>query len=155
MSGLAIVPISIRQAKAFVRAHHRHNPGIAGAKLAIGLELDGILVGVGMLGRPISRELAKDRLCGEALRVCVLASAPKGSASKINARLKRLWQLQGGVRFITYNRDDESGASLRGSGLRRVASVKGRQWACASRPRAPSDAVDRGRWEQTLEAVPA
>lgn len=155
MSVLRIVPISIRAAKAFVRDHHRHNPAVAGARTAIGLELDGVLVGVGLLGNPKARGLAEDRLCAEAVRVCVAAGAPKGSCSKISARLKRIWQLHGGVRFVSYNRTDESGASMRGAGMEPVAEVKGRQWSCPSRPRAENDASDKVRWEQSLGLVPA
>ena len=156
MIGLVFVPISIRAAKAFVREHHRHNPAVAGAKTAIGLAFNGELVGVGMLGRPKARVLAEDPLCAEAVRVCVSAAAPKGSSGKINARLKRIWQLHGGVRYISYNRSDESGASMRGAGLKPVAEVKGRQWDCPSRPRAHNDdVVDKVRWEAELSAVPA
>ncbi|WP_369596454.1 XF1762 family protein [Novosphingobium aromaticivorans] len=150
------MPISIRSAKAFVREHHRHNPSVAGARTAIGLELDGRLVGVGLLGNPKARELAADRTCAEAVRVCVSHEAPKGASSKINSRLKRIWQLHGGRRFITYNRADESGASMRGAGLTPTSVVKGRQWNCQSRPRTVvQDVVDKVRWEQALSEVPA
>lgn len=152
---LSIVPISIRDAKRFVRQHHRHNPAVVGARIAIGLEFDGKLVGVGMLGNPKSRILAEDRLCAEAVRVCTSAEAPKGAESKLNARLKRIWQLCGGVRYVTYNREDESGASMRGAGLRAVAKVKGRQWDCPSRPRLAIEPVDKCRWEAQLDRVPA
>jgi hypothetical protein len=153
---LTIVPISIRDAKAFVRAHHRHAPVVVGARLAIGLEHDGVLVGVGMLGRPVARGLDADRLCGEAVRVCVITDAPKGASSKIIARLKRIWQLMGGARFVSYNREDESGASMRGAGLTPTASVLGRQWSCTSRPRAfAPEVIDKTRWEQSLERIPA
>lgn len=151
----AFVPISIRDAKAFVRAHHRHNPAVTGAKLAIGLEYEGKLIGVGMLGRPKARELAKDKRRAEAVRVCVARGAPKGSCSKINARLKRIWQLMGGVHFVTYNRADESGASLRGAGLKPTKLVKGRQWDTPSRPRQLVECVDKIRWDEKLEPVPA
>lgn len=151
---LAFTPISIRAAKRFVREHHRHNPTVTGARTAIGLEFDGDLIGVGLLGNPKSRELAEDKLCAEAVRVCVKVGAPKGSCSKISARLKRIWQLHGGVRFISYNRADESGASMRGAGMKPVATVKGRQWGCRSRPRAANDVADKTRWEQTLSPVP-
>lgn len=153
--GLRFVPISIADAKAFVRQHHRHNPACTGARTAIALECDGALVGVGLLGNPKARKLAEDRFCAEAVRVCTSTDAPKGSSGKINARLKRIWQLHGGIRWVSYNRADESGASMRGAGLEPVAKVKGRQWSCASRPRAANDVADKVRWEAALSRIPA
>ena len=153
--GLVFAPISIRDAKAFVREHHRHNPTVTGARTAIALELNGQLVGVGLLGNPKARGLASDRFCAEAVRVCTSSSAPKGAAGKINARLKRIWQLHGGVRWVTYNREDESGASMRGAGLSPVANVRGRQWGCESRPRAANEVVNKTRWETLLDRIPA
>ena len=153
--GLRFVPLTVRAASDFVREHHRHNPVVVGARSAIGLELDGLLVGVGLIGNPKARALAADRFCAEAVRVCTSPAAPKGSSGKINARLKRIWQLHGGVRWVTYNRADESGASMRGAGLRPVAKVRGRQWSCASRPRAENDVCDKTRWEAELSAIPA
>lgn len=154
MSRLSFAPISIRSAKAFVREHHRHNKSVTAARLAIALELDGRVVGVGLLGNPKARELAKDRFCAEAIRVCVLPHAPKGASSKIIARLKRLWQLQGGVRFVTYTRASESGASLRGAGLSPIATVRGRQWDTPSRPRGDNEVVNKVRWELQCSPVP-
>lgn len=155
MTRLAFAPISIRADKAFVREHHRHNKALTGAKLAIALELDGRVIGVGLLGNPKARKLAEDRFCAEAVRVCVLPGAPKGACSKIVARLKRLWQLQGGIRFVTYNRADESGASMRGAAMMPIAAVKGRQWSTRSRPRSANEVIDKVRWEQQLAPIPA
>lgn len=117
--------------------------------LAIGLECDGVLIGVGLLGRPKARGLAADRFTAEATRVCVADGAPKGAVSKINSRLKRLWQLQGGIWFKTYTLASESGASLRGAGAQIDREVKRRKWSCASRPRAdrPIEGEDKLRWD--------
>lgn len=155
---MRIVPISIRQAKLFVREHHRHAPAVTGAKLAIGLETDGRLIGVAMLGMPKARGLAADRFTAEATRVCVLPDAPKGAVSKLNSRLKRLWQLQGGIWFKSYTLAAESGASLRGSGAVQDRKVKGRRWNCPSRPRndASATTVDKVRWDfGQLAEIPA
>lgn len=155
---MKIVPISIRKAKAFVREHHRHAPAVTGAKLAIGLEHNGRLVGVGMLGNPKARGLASDRFTAEATRVCTSQDAPKGAVSKLNSRLKRLWQLQGGIFFKSYTLAGESGASLRGAGAVIDKRVKGRRWNCASRPRADVEAplVDKVRWDfGRMSEIPA
>lgn len=155
---MRIVPCTIREAKHFVREHHRHARPPTGAVLAIGLEYDGQLIGVGMLGRPTSRHLDADRFTAEATRVCVIEGAPKGASSKLASRLKRIWQLQGGIWFKTYNLVEESGASLRGAGAQIDREVKRRRWSCPSRPREPNDLEGQNklRWDfGQLDEVPA
>lgn len=48
---------TIREAKAFVRRHHRHNMPPLSWKFGVGLERDGELIGVAMAGRPVARPL--------------------------------------------------------------------------------------------------
>lgn len=158
MSELRIVPMSIRAAKVFVREHHRHAPSVTGAKVAVGLECDGVLVGVGLLGVPKARMLAQDRFCAEAVRVCVSGDAPKGSVSKINSRLKRIWQLCGGVTFKTYTLVEEGGASLRGAGAVIDRHVPAASWSRDDRPRASRSIEQHAkhRWDfGPLERIPA
>src|SRR5260370_42626439 len=53
---LRIVPISIRAARVYVDAHHRHLRAPVGAKLAIGVaDVRGALRGVAIVGRPVAR----------------------------------------------------------------------------------------------------
>ena len=155
---MRFVPISIREAKSFVRTHHRHAPAVTGAKIAIGLEFGDQLIGVGLLGVPKARGLARDRFTAEATRVCVCDGAPKGATSKINSRLKRLWQIQGGIWFKSYTLASESGASLRGAGATVDRHVKARSWNCGSRPRERRslEAADKVRWDfGRLPEIPA
>ena len=57
MSGLQLVPVSIREATEFVRRHHRHHKPPTGAKFAIGCAEGGEIVGVARVGRPVARHL--------------------------------------------------------------------------------------------------
>jgi len=153
-----IVPCTIREAKKFVREHHRHAPRVTGAILAIGLEHEHQMIGVGLLGRPSSRMLDADRFTAEAIRVCVRDGAPKGAGSKLTSRLKRIWQLQGGIWFKTYTLASESGDSLRGAGAQIDREIKRRKWSCASRPRADREIEghDKFRWDfGQLGVIPA
>ncbi len=154
---LSIIPITLRAANDFVQAHHRHNGRTSndGGKFAIGLEREGMLVGVAIVGRPISRELQKDRLTAELLRCCVSIHAPLGSPSKLNTRAKRIWQLMGGKRWVSYNLKTESGVSMRASGLEVEAEVKGRQWNGEKRGDRPVAEVDKFRWGAQLAEIPA
>ena len=68
---LTLTPVTLREAQAFVNDHHRHNMAPRGHKFSIGLEKDGILIGVCIVGRPIARH-NDDGKTAEVLRVCVL-----------------------------------------------------------------------------------
>ena len=49
---MELTPITLRQAQAFVNEHHRHNIAPRGHKFSIGLEKDGILIGVCIVAQP-------------------------------------------------------------------------------------------------------
>ncbi|MGI4794374.1 MAG: XF1762 family protein, partial [Janthinobacterium lividum] len=54
---ITIVPCTLREAGEFVASHHRHNKPPHGALFAAGAS-DGVaLVGVGIVGRPVSRHM--------------------------------------------------------------------------------------------------
>lgn len=52
-----IVPITLKQANAYVTQYHRHHKACTGCKFCIGVEECGQLVGVAICGRPVSRHL--------------------------------------------------------------------------------------------------
>lgn len=54
---LELTPISLKEANAFVAAHHRHHRPVVGHKFSIGCSAGGALVGVVIVGRPVSRHL--------------------------------------------------------------------------------------------------
>lgn len=54
---MCIIPISLKDANAFVAEHHRHHKPVVGHKFSIGCAQDGLLVGVAIVGRPVSRYL--------------------------------------------------------------------------------------------------
>lgn len=128
---MKIVPMSIREANDFVANFHRHNKPVQGAKFAVGASDGEKLVGVAIVGRPISRHL-DDGVTAEVTRCCVLDQAPKGAPSFLYARCWRAWSAMGGERIVTYTLVSESGASLRGAGWRVVAqssgAVEGKGW---------------------------
>lgn len=135
---VTIVPCTLREASAFVANFHRHNKAPQGGLFACGAS-DGVrLVGVGIVGRPVSRHI-QDGETAEVIRCCVLDDAPKGTCSAIYAALWRAAKALGWRRLITYTLQCESGASLRGAGWKvlaeRVASDPaawqsrpGREW---------------------------
>lgn len=131
------VPITLREANNFVDNFHRHNKPTQGGRFAIGAVHNDEIVGVAIVGRPISATL-QDGVTAEVTRLCVNDAAPKNVCSFLYGRCWRIWQQMGGKRMITYTLQTESGASLRGAGWSIVGEVKphdkwskkggGREW---------------------------
>lgn len=120
---LIVVPISTTEANEFVANFHRHNKPVQGAKFAIGASDGERLVGVAIVGNPVSATLM-DGYTVEVTRVCVLDDAPKNTCSFLYGRCWRIWQMMGGRRMVTYTLQSESGSSLRGAGWKIVGEVK-------------------------------
>lgn len=147
----SIIPLTLRIANDFVEAHHRHSSRTSndGGKFAIGLELDGQLVGAAIVGRPIARMLQQPGTA-ELLRCCVGPGAPDGAGKMLNARCKRIWQLMGGTRLVTYTLSTETGGSLSGAGFKRVARAHSAQWKTRGRPHRDIAEKPKDRWEALL-----
>lgn len=132
---LIAIPLSLREANDFVAQFHRHNGRTVrdGGKFAIGASDSQRLVGVAIVGNPISATYM-DGFTAEVLRLCVVDDAPKNTCSFLYARCWRAWAAMGGLRMITYTLESESGASLRGAGWRCVGLNPGHNdWAAKSR----------------------
>lgn len=80
-----LIPTTLRKANDFVALHHRHNGRTArnGGKWACAVQFDGSLVGVAIVGNPLSATLM-DGYTAEVLRVCTIESAPKGTCSLLD-----------------------------------------------------------------------
>lgn len=152
---LAIVPTTYKVAAQFVGQHHRHNKPPVGHKFSIGLARDGELVGVAMVGRPVSRHF-DNGLTLEVNRTCVLDGVPNGNSMLYGAAWRATKAL-GYLRLITYTQGDESSASMRAVGWRVVAERPARgSWAESSvKLKHLKDPDGNGGVQRTLwEAVP-
>lgn len=128
---LTIVPVSFRQAAAFVLAHHRHHKPARGGKFAIGVcDEDGELRGVLTAGRPVAR--AYD----DGLTVEVNRSATDGCPNANSALYGAAWRVAAAMgyrRLITYTQAGESGSSMRAVGAVKVRDIPPRKgWAESS-----------------------
>ena len=120
-----VIPYTLRKANDFVTAHHRHSKRTArdGGKFAIAIEDAGAVVGIAIVGNPVSATLM-DGLTAEVLRTCTSPACPKNGNSMLYGACWRAWRAMGGLRLITYTLQEESGVSLVASGFRIVGQVK-------------------------------
>ena len=148
---LEIVPITLREAKAFVLEHHRHNKPPVGWKFGVGLRACGKLVGVATAGRPVARH-SDDGLTLEVSRTCT--DGTRNANSKLYGAIWRAAKAMGYLRCITYTQCEESGASLRAAGWVKVKDIAARaSWAesrvklKALRDEVGNGGVPRSLWE--------
>lgn len=159
---LELVPVSLEEANAFVRAHHRHRGEVAGAKFCLavaarievgstqpggagyGMHLDSI-VGVAIVGRPVARSMDTGHTL-EVNRLCT--DGTPNACSMLYGAAWRATKALGYGRLITYTLASEPGTSLRAAGWRVVGEVRGRSWNTPSRPRVDTAPLqDKLRWE--------
>lgn len=145
---LHLVPLTQTAARDAVQRWHRHHRPPRGDLFRVGVATaDGILVAVGMAGRPVARHL-DDGATVEVTRVA--SDGTRNTCSMIYGALTRAAWALGYTRVITYTQASESGASLRAAGWKLVAERPARPgWDVPSRPRddAAYQPVQRTLWE--------
>ena len=133
MKELEIVPITFKEANAFVERHHRHHKPVTGHKFSIAcasVQRDEI-VGVAMIGRPVSRYL-DDGWTLEVNRCCT--DGTKNACSMLYSAAWRAARAMGYRKLITYILESETGTSLRASGWKCVGKCGGLKWTGNRRP---------------------
>ena len=145
---LRSVPLPLDEANAFVVEHHRHHKPVVGHKFSIGAALGGKIVGVVIVGRPVSRH-RDDGATLEVTRLCT--DGTKNACSFLYGAAARAAFALGFQRIGTYTLPEEGGASLRGAGWKLIGERGGGAWGRQERPR-----VDKHPTQGKLlwEAVP-
>lgn len=148
--GLQIVPISLKEARAYVAKTHRHHKPPQGGKFAIGVALDGEIVGVCIVGRPVARRL-DDGWTAEVTRVST--NGARNACSMLYGAAWRAARGMGYRRLVTYTLPEEGGASLRASGFTLLGEAGGGSWARSSRPRVDTHPTQiKMRWQKEVTA---
>jgi hypothetical protein len=152
---MTLRPITLKHACAFVAEHHRHHRPPQGAKFALAAwhanlgEATERLVGVAIIGRPVSRVL-DDGLTAEVTRVAT--DGTRNVNSFLYGAAKRAAQAMGYRRVITYTLPEESGASLRAVGWVGFAGVGGGTWHRSQRPRTTTSPIQQKiRWDTYVD----
>ena len=144
-----MLPISLRDANAFVLAHHRHSGQVRGCKFCVAVvdDLDAVH-GVAIVGRPVARRL-DDGKTAEVTRLCTDGIA--NGCSFLYSRCARIAKLMGYQKIITYTLDTENGASLRAAGWKCTGLAGGKRWTGSRRPAADLyPAQLKYRYEKTI-----
>jgi hypothetical protein len=132
MGRLRAEPIELKEAQEFINRLHRHHAASHRDKFRVAAVLDGEIVGVAQVGRPLSRKLC-DGYTLEVLRLCT--TGEKDVCSFLYSKCARIARELGYRKIITYILESESGASLRASG-----------WVCEC------DKCGGGTWENSTRA---
>jgi hypothetical protein len=143
-----VVPITLREANAFIEQWHRHHGPARGCKFAIGaaMSADGEIVGVAIVGRPVSR-IFDDAWTVEVNRTCT--DGTKNVNSFLYAAAWRIAQAMGYRRLVTYTLGSESGTSLKAAGWKLVGQAGGGSWSRKIRPRVDTHPLQRKLlWEK-------
>lgn len=120
--------MTLKEANAFVEQNHRHHGPVVGHKFSIGLSDGEKIVGVAIVGRPVSRYL-DDGWTLEVNRLCT-----DGTRNACSMLYAASWRAVGYKRIVTYILESENGASLRASGCRCIGQTGGLRWTGKRRP---------------------
>jgi hypothetical protein len=126
------IRVTLEEANSFVLAHHRHHKPVVGHLFSLGATLGDQLVGVAIVGRPVSR-MRDDGLTCEVTRLCT--DGTRNACSFLYGRSAKAAFALGYKRIGTYILASESGASLSATGWRRIGETRGGSWNVPSRPR--------------------
>ncbi len=122
---LELVAISLNEANAFVAQHHRHHRPVVGHKFSLGAVFGGVIVGVAIVGRPVSR-MRDDGFTMEVTRLCT--DGTRNACSFLYGAAARAVFSLGYKRIGTYILASEPGTSLTGAGWRLIGEAGGGTW---------------------------
>lgn len=149
--GLRVVPLTLKQANSFVAAIHRHHKPVQGHRFSLGVEEDGRIVGVCIVGRPVARG-CNPYLTAEATRLAT--DGTKNACSILYAAAARACKAMGFEKIQTYTLQEEPGTSLRAAGWNAVATTAGGDWNHSAsyngKRRTDQPMTPKTRWEKEL-----
>jgi tRNA A37 N6-isopentenylltransferase MiaA len=129
---LEIVPITQKEANAFVKKHHRHHKPVVGSVFQIACSKNDEVVGVVIVGRPVARKIDNGWTL-EVNRLCTIGE--KNACSMLYSAAWRVAKNLGYKRLITYILNTETGISLKAAGWKLIGEAGGGNWNVKSRPR--------------------
>lgn len=147
---LRVIPVELSVAKKVVAAIHRHHAPPLNHRFSLAvIDDDGLIRGVAVVGRPVSRG-CNPRTVLEVARVAT--DGARNACSMLLGAAARAGKALGYQRIQTYTLPEEGGASLRGAGWIPVATTAGGQWVRADGEERRTDQPTnpKVRWEKEL-----
>jgi hypothetical protein len=142
---MMVQPIEFAEAAEFVKRHHSHHQAPQGWKFGLAVNDGEKVVGVAMVGRPVSRMLDNGWTL-EVIRCCT--DGTPHVASKLYAAAWRAARALGYQRLITYTLIEEAGTSLKAAGWKALYETSGGSWNREGRPRVDTAPTGQKRlWE--------
>ena len=138
---LTIVPTNLTDARAWVDRVHRHHQAPIGGLFAVAVARGIEVVGVAIVGRPVSRHL-DDGWTVEVTRVAVLEGHPN-ACSMLYGACWRAARAMGYLRAITYTLRSEKGTSVKAAGWKEIGAAGGGSWNTPSRPRVDTHPIEQ------------
>lgn len=132
MNKIFIVPIFQKQAFKFIDTVHRHHRKPAGSVFQLALSNGENIIGVAIVGRPVSRNL-QDGFTLEVTRLCT--DGAKNACSKLYAACARISKEMGYRKLITYILETETGTTLKAAGWKFEGVRGGGSWDRENRKR--------------------
>jgi hypothetical protein len=143
------IPLELAAANEFIANLHRHHGPVYRDKFRVGALVDGKLVGVVQVGRPVSRYLDNGENI-EVVRLCT--DGTKNVCSFLYAKAARIAKEMGYKKIITYILESESGTSLKAAGWKQETVTNGGTWNRKSRPRnTTAPTVPKKRYVKILQ----
>lgn len=145
--GIELARVSLSEANDFVAGLHRHHKPVVGHLFSLGAVLAGKLVGVVIVGRPVSR-MRDDGITAEVTRLCT--DGTKNACSFLYGAAARAAFALGFKRIGTYILKSESGISVKAAGWKLIGERGGGSWSTTSRPRTDKHPLEQ---KQLFEAT--
>jgi len=143
-----LAPLTLRQANELVDRLHRHHKPVVGHRFSIGLEMDGVLVGAVIVGRPVARMTDAYRVA-EVTRL--VTDGTDNACSQLYGAAARAAGAMGYDRIQTFILDSEPGTSLVAAGWRKTADIPAsEQWDSRAGRRNDQPRGAKQRWTKTL-----
>lgn len=140
-------PITVKAARALVRAWHRHLPDVQGGLFAVAVEDGGEVVGVAVAGNPARVWQGTGRLVVSR----VATTGTLNACSMLYGAICRAAKALGYSEVWTYTLPDEPGTSLRAAGFSDQGQTLGGEHSRPSRTRRPVVRPEpKRRWMRTL-----
>lgn len=124
---MRVVPLTLKEANAFVDKLHRHHKPVVGHRFSLGLRReDGSLAGVVICGRPVAR-MVDPATTLEVTRLCT--DGTFNACSMLYSAAARTSKEMGFEKIQTYILDEEPGTSLKASGWVLEGHTYGGAWS--------------------------